>query len=119
MHLPTEGAEMVPLMGMDVNENPLMPNVYGDDSDDIHAKAKDLGLRRHLLATILTPVSHQHGSTCDKLGICSRIFETQDFSQSTDAFQLFFGVTHIYCSIVVRQSYDNTKTCGLKASCSC
>ncbi|KAF8710697.1 Rap1 Myb domain, partial [Rhizoctonia solani] len=47
-HLPTEGTEMVPLMGMDINENPLMSNVYGDDSDEIHAKAKDLGLSDYL-----------------------------------------------------------------------
>ncbi|CAE6423446.1 unnamed protein product [Rhizoctonia solani] len=47
-HLPTEGPEMAPLMGMDVNENPLMSSVYGDDSDDIHAKAKDLGLSDYL-----------------------------------------------------------------------
>ncbi|CAE6503601.1 unnamed protein product [Rhizoctonia solani] len=46
--LPTEATETAPLMGMDVNANPLVPGVYGDDSDDIHAKAKDLGLSDYL-----------------------------------------------------------------------
>ncbi|CUA75105.1 hypothetical protein RSOLAG22IIIB_01747 [Rhizoctonia solani] len=46
--LPTEATETAPLMGMDVNANPLMSNVYGYDSDDIHAKAKDLGLSDYL-----------------------------------------------------------------------
>ncbi|KEP53092.1 Rap1 myb domain protein [Rhizoctonia solani 123E] len=45
--LPTQATETVPLMGMDVNANPLMSNVY-DDSDDIHAKAKDLELSDYL-----------------------------------------------------------------------
>ncbi|KAG8734063.1 hypothetical protein FRC11_012666, partial [Ceratobasidium sp. 423] len=42
--LPTEAMEAAPLMGMDVDANPLVPNVYGYDCDDVHAKAKDLGL---------------------------------------------------------------------------
>ncbi|CAE7198679.1 unnamed protein product [Rhizoctonia solani] len=46
--LPAETTETAPLMGMDVNANPLMPNAYGYDSDDIHAKAKDLGLSDYL-----------------------------------------------------------------------
>ncbi|KAH7340651.1 hypothetical protein B0J17DRAFT_652294 [Rhizoctonia solani] len=46
--LPTEATETAPLMGMDVNANPLIPSVCGDDSDDIHAKAKDLGLSDYL-----------------------------------------------------------------------
>ncbi|KAJ1310003.1 hypothetical protein OPQ81_006759 [Rhizoctonia solani] len=44
----TETAETAPLMGMDVNANPLIPNVYYYESDDIHAKAKDLGLSDYL-----------------------------------------------------------------------
>ncbi|KDN51909.1 hypothetical protein RSAG8_00460, partial [Rhizoctonia solani AG-8 WAC10335] len=45
--LPTEATETAPLMGMDVNANPLMSN-DGYDSEDIHAKAKDLGLSDYL-----------------------------------------------------------------------
>ncbi|KAL5635789.1 hypothetical protein ACGC1H_004552 [Rhizoctonia solani] len=46
--LPTQVTETAPLMGMDVNANPLTSNVYGYDSEDIHAKAKDLGLSDYL-----------------------------------------------------------------------
>ena len=57
--LPTDSTETAPLLGMDVNTNPLVavsenvrtglyaPDAYGNESDhhELHAKARDLGLR--------------------------------------------------------------------------
>lgn len=59
MVLPTDSTESAPLIGMDVNTNPLAavsenvqtglyaPDAYGNESDhhELHAKARDLGLR--------------------------------------------------------------------------
>lgn len=57
--LPTDSMETAPLIGMDVNTNPLAavsenvqaglhaPDAYDNESDrhELHAKARDLGLR--------------------------------------------------------------------------
>ncbi|KAF8610335.1 hypothetical protein BDV93DRAFT_540154 [Ceratobasidium sp. AG-I] len=60
--LPTDSTEMAPLIGMDVNTNPLVavsenvrtglyaPDAYGNESDhhELRAKARDLGLSDYL-----------------------------------------------------------------------